>query len=76
MSKRTVYGEDAKMENQPRVKQMVRSIANITDELHDAAASVDAELSMLINEGWRLISVHYAGSDPIGHTMIYVLVKD
>jgi hypothetical protein len=70
--------ESVALENLPRVKQMVRTIAPFSDgSTHDAVQDVDNQLSEYVNNGWKLFSTHYMGSDQQGGWIIlYVLTKD
>lgn len=80
---KTVFENEEKVEKVkvvgyvPRVKQMVRSVAQFTAGTQDAIQSVDAELSGWVNDGWTLLSTHYMGNDAQGGWMVlYVLTRD
>ena len=63
----------------PKVKHMLRTMSytNVTGPHGEQPVEqMDAEVSEVVESGYTLFSVHYAGESPTGIRMLYVLVRD
>lgn len=66
--------QEEQMENLPLVKQMVRWISAGINETGDSVFTIDAELSLYLEKGYKLVSTHYLGTDPQnGIGVLYIL---
>lgn len=62
---------------EPRVKQMIRFISNVSGPDQTAITDVDRQLSEYVNAGWKLFNTHFIGIDSEGHyRVLYILTKD
>lgn len=78
---KTVFENEEKLEkvtgyNEPRVKQIVRKVGPNPNEVVFHIETVDAEISMWINNGWKLSFIERIATEPDGHIFLYVLTKD
>lgn len=66
--------QEEQMENLPKVKQMVRWISAGVNEMGDSVFTIDAELGSYLEQGYKLVSTHYLGTDPqSGIGVLYIL---
>ena len=72
-----VEGE-AVMETEPKVKQLIRFLANVTQaDQQTAIQDVDKQLSEYIDNGYKLFNTHFLGRTTEGTYMVlYILTKE
>ena len=69
---------DLQMEEEPKVKQLIRYLSNITQaDQQTAIQDVDKQLSEYIDKGYKLFNTHFLGRTNEGTYMVlYILTKE
>jgi len=63
--------------DEPKVKQIIRFLANVTNTDQTAIQDVDKLLGEYLADGWKLFNSHFIGRTTEGsYIVLYILIKD